>query len=65
MAGRSNRHTSGKRRNTIIRNIESIYLLIQGIRMKTFIIKSLLPSLYQREEIPPLWQRGVKGDFSY
>ena len=29
----------------------------------TLLRKSLLTSLYQREAISPLWQRGVRGDF--
>jgi hypothetical protein len=55
------------------RKIEAV--INEVIRMKTLIIKSLLTSLFQREEKAalergagvrnsPLWQRGARGDFS-
>ncbi|MEK6528937.1 MAG: hypothetical protein AABZ36_08665 [Nitrospirota bacterium] len=31
--------------------------------MTALIIKSLLTSLFQREEFPPLLKRGARGDF--
>jgi hypothetical protein len=39
-------------------------VIINGLKIITILfIKSLLPSLGQREEFTPPWQRGVRRDF--
>lgn len=46
---------------------EELEKLFEELRMiiivTTYIEKSLLTSLCQREELSPLWKRGVMGDF--
>ena len=40
-----------------------LIIINESIIVWTLKTKSLLPSLYKRDGISPLWQRGAGGDF--